>query len=721
MSPEAAPPSPAPSSASEIGKKSIGRLRGDLKIYPSDPDFSGKETWALFDPVADRYFKADTNDHAILARLNKVQTFDELTERLNGAGIQTSQEHIVKFIQFLTQNGLIETAYGADAVYDLQADKIKKAMLSKWLVSAYLFLDIPLLRPDRFFTSTAPHVTKLFNKWTISILVLIALCGYTSILPRLEALSTAFWKSLDFQGIIGYGFAILLIKFVHECSHAYVAKAHGIRVRRMGVAFIVFIPRLYTDITDAWRIPDRTARACIDGAGIASELIIGGFAAIVWSNTVPGLANTISFYIFAVSAINTVFINGNPFIKYDGYYLLMDLVGIDNLYMRGVDIVKRGFRRYVFGIGSEKEPTGQRITGWRHPFMSCFAVSSVAYRIFLYTSIILIVYIQFTKIVGIMLFFLEAYLLMYRPLAAEYKDISRMRGSIKKESLQRSLLVLGALVLILFIPLPWTIRMHCETRPVLSQVVYAKEDGFLLSLNVKDGDSVKKGELLLKQENPFLSWGASDWQLQAEMLSRELDQIRVSQKRRSEQEVQLKRLDKAKETGNELARRQAQLAINAAFDGTFVLSDRHLTPGKWLSTGELIGEVFSPEQSEAIAYVPEKDVAKLKDGDKVSVSVNGSMKQFKGKITMINAVPVSIPGALTPILDITGGPLPTVRNPEDQTLRLQNPLYMLRISIDNSSSLPSGRTGTLELRKFYSPGFSAFRLVLSTLQKELAF
>ena len=39
----------------------------------------------------------------------------------------------------------------------------------------------------------------------------------------------------------------------------------------MGVAFMVMVPVLYTDTTDAWRLRDRRARVAIDAAGVAVE------------------------------------------------------------------------------------------------------------------------------------------------------------------------------------------------------------------------------------------------------------------------------------------------------------------------------------------------------------------------------------------------------------------------------------------------------------------
>ena len=263
--------------------------------------------------------------------------------------------------------------------------------------------------------------------------------------------------------------------------------------------------------------------------------------------------------------------------------------------------------------------------------------------------------------------------------------------------------------------------MQCETRSSVSQTVYAKDEGFLKSLDVSDGGSVKRGHMIFQQENPFISWNALEWKLQASLLDRELDQIRATKKRLEEAQIQVKRLEHAKENQAEFSRRSLQLSIAAAFDGVFVLSDRRLKPGKWLAVGEQVGELFDPATTEAIAYASESDVSKLKPGDRVSVFLNGSLASSYGRIVLVNGVPLKSPASLSPLLDIAGGPVQTVRSPEDQSLRLQVPLYMVRIALDTPSAVPAGRTGLVKARKFQSLGGSLLRLVLSTLQREFSF
>jgi len=712
---------PAEAPKPQGSERLIPKLRADLRLYPSAPDSDGAEAWTLFDPVSDKYYKIGPADHALLSKLDKAQSVEELRQRLAASGAENGDSFLAKSIETLSANGLLELGYGSDAALSMKREKLKSAKLSAWLLSSYLFLDVPLFRPDAFFARSVGFVSWLFNFWTLAALSVVSVAGYASLLPRAEALSSSFWNSLDFEGFAAYALAIVAIKIVHECAHAYAAKAQGVRVRRMGLAFIVFIPRFYTDLTDAWRIPSRAKRALIDGAGIASELLIGGFAAALWAHSAPGTLKTVAFYVFAVSAVNTVFINGNPFIKYDGYYLLMDLVGIDNLYARGVSLVRGKFRLWALGLKTATQGEGAWLSGWRSPFMACFAVSSIIYRIFLYATIIAIVYLQFTKVLGIALFALEAYLLMLRPLIAEFKDIHRLRAQIDRKRLAFSAVAAFALLLLFLVPLPWTVSMQCETRSAKTESVCAKDDGFLDALHAEDGARVEAGQAVFSQKNPFFEWSRQESSLQARSDALELDQMRSDKKRLGGLEVQLRRLEQSRQNASEMSRRLSILSVKASQSGVFSLFDKRLKPGKWLFAGEALGEIFDPSSTEALAYVGESDVSRLSKGEKASVCLSGSLWAFEGKVESVNAIPTKTPDAMSPLLDLTGGPVKTLRAPEDQSIRLQSPLYLVRISLDSPEGIPPGRTGVAKATIFQSLGVSAFRSVLSVLQKEFSF
>ncbi|MFA6290927.1 MAG: HlyD family efflux transporter periplasmic adaptor subunit [Victivallales bacterium] len=706
-------PQAAPAAASPPKQEFTGELRPDLEIFKGGTDEQGKVTWVIFDPVSGNYFRFSEKDYRIISCLSGNQEMGDFLNKLRESGITADKQEAVKLLLFLQQSSLFKPVYGLTEAKNIKARDFRKSMFWHIVLSTYLFFRIPLISPDRFLQRTLDKVRLIFNPWTLFTLKMVAAVGYFCLIVNFYKFADAFIASISIQGLLRYSLAIVLIKVIHEFAHAYTARNYGCRVRKMGVAFIVFFPRFYTDITDSWRIPDRWKRFQIDGAGVFSELLIGGFAALVWANTSSGPANTVAYYIFAVSILNTVFVNGNPFIRYDGYYMLMDIVNIDNLQKRGTELVRGLWRKYLFGMVVPPDPA----TGWKRQILIIYSICAFLYRIFLYTSIILIVYFQFIKVVGIVLLILEVWLLILKPVIDEGKFLLANWGKFKHGKVARSLGGALFIVIILSIPLPWNIVAPCEVKSNDSVMIYAPVNGFLEELNLTDGQAVKRGEPVMAQRDPFLDWKRMEARVDYEIDLIQLDQAQGDREQLRQIGVRKETLEHSRDTVAEVERKTAQLRTVSQLDGVFALYERHLKVGKWLAKGELIGEIFGPAGRNAIAYVQEDDAKYIRVGDRVSVSLSDEISSYSGKVTGINPMPAELPPS--PLLKNYGGPIIVFKG--DNGLFTPVSTYY-QIDIEFSKSSPNaGRTGAARLRKYASVGGNLIKNVLRVLQRELSF
>lgn len=693
-----------------------GKLRADIQVLAGAPDVRGEPTWMLFDPVSDKYFQMGPTDHAIISRLNRNQPVDALVGQLARSGVHLDEAAILTRLNILNHGNLMEPVVGKTEQRLALARETRTRTAATRLMSSYLFFKIPLWRPDHFLSKTYAFIAACFNPWTLLVLSLTAAAGYMQLIVHWPQFMDAMMRSLTFQGLFKYALVIILLKIGHEFAHAYTAKWAGVRVRRFGIGFMVFFPRLYTDITDAWRITRRRKRMLIDGAGILSEILIGGLAVFVWLKTAPGVVHTLCFYIFAVSVVNTVFINGNPFIRYDGYYLLMDWTGIDNLQRRGFDAVKSFLRRRLLGL-SMNTPTV--IKGWKTVFLFWYGLGAIAYRLFLYTVIILIIYYQFTKAVGLILIGVEIYLLIGRPIAAEVRVIWRHKKMIRKVNLIGFIAVFMVLTVLCTAPLPWPASLPCEIQAKDSQILYVRQEGFLAQLHVKDGESVKRDQLLFTQSNPVFDLEGERLRLKVKQLRAELDQVQSSARTIALKKAAHERLDAAMNSCKEFQRRKALLETRARFDGVFTLTDPLLKPGKWLSRGDVVGEVFALQQTRIFAYVKEKYVMEVKPKTKATISLENELHSISGEVVSVNLAPVhTLPSS--PLLDIYGGPLPTIKDEKD-AFKLAEPFYRITIANNSDVNLPVGRTGSARIYVFSSLLGDYLRTALQVLQKELSF
>ena len=701
--------------AAEKPKTFTGELRRDIQIFAGEPDAWGHFCWTLFDPVSDRYFKITDHDYRVLGLLDRSYEVGEFLEKLHANGIRLSEAELLQMLMFLRHNSLTQAEYGVTEGQMEKSRQMKKAMFWHILLNSYLFFRVPLLKPDRFLEQTQDIVKLLVNRWVVMLLAMIALGGYISLVPGWNQLAGELFRSISFDGLLRYSLAVIAIKCVHEFAHAYVAKAYGVRVRRMGMAFIVFFPRLYTDLTDAWRIHDRRKRFLMDAAGIISEMLIGGLAALIWTNTGPGSVHTIAYYVFTVSAINTLLVNGNPFIRYDGYYMLMDMVNIDNLQRRSSERIRALFRKYVLGVD---HPVERFAEPWKNGFLVFFGIAGFIYRIFLYTSIIMLVYFQFTKTIGIILLCLEVYLLIIKPLIMEGKSLMAVRKNIDRKKLFYAYALLGVILLPLLAPLPWVIASPCEVRPGGAAIIYNQNDGYVAAVKVADGQQVDKDAPLFSLESPSIEWQMKKALLDRNSLKEEIDQMQSSSETLAPTNVKMQQLTAANNLIDELKRRNNQLDIRAPVGGKVIFYDEELQKGKFLPRGAAIAEVFEPSQLKVIALVKEEDVEHIRVGDRVSVTLEKELGSIKGRVAAVNPVPVRMvpPG---PLLDAFGGTIPSRK--EGYSFELLIPCYQVIVTPDDPGSLKAGRTGTVGFHQYTSVGWKLVTKAINVLLRELYF
>jgi putative peptide zinc metalloprotease protein len=491
-----------------------------------------------------------------------------------------------------------------------------------------------------------------------------------------------------------YAIVVTFIKIFHELSHAYVAKGYGVRVRRMGIAFIFFFPRLYTDITDSWRIKSKNGRLLVDAAGIICEVIIGGIAALLWNPGEDSMFNILLFYIFTSSIISTIFINGNPFLRYDGYYFLMDFLEIDNMYQKGRQHSNALFRKVLWGINSNIKFNKKEI------LLSIYGISGFIYRIFLYTSLVLVVYYKFKQSIGLVLMLLEIYLLIFKPLIMEVRQLLYYKRSFNKLRVIFTLLVFSGLVYLLFTPLPLKNYLPAEIKHLKSERIKANESGFSTSVFKLSYKTFSKGEKILELKNPFLEMKLKKKQQQLTLYRAEYKQLILKEETLASAKTQLREIKRLESEVELLKDQISELKFISHLKGYFISkkilehSDNH-----WIQKGSIIGELYPVAKNRnIIAYVDAGDINWLKEGTKVKFYLPDSIKSYDGTVEHIGSAPTITFSKASPLLSIFSGVIHAKK--VNGKFRVNKPLYKIKVLLDDE--IPAnqvGRSGTLEVTK----------------------
>jgi putative peptide zinc metalloprotease protein len=413
----------------------------------------------------------------------------------------------------------------------------------------------------------------------------------------------------------------------------------------------MFMPRLYTDLTDAWQL-NRMQRFFTAAAGIIFELIVGGIAILLWSNTTPGVLHSICFYLFTISIINTLIFNGNPFMRFDGYYMLSDLLGIKNLQQKSMAIFKTFIRTYLWGIKTPKILRGAEMEHSRslQQFMFIYAIGTFFYRIFLYASIIMLIYTYFFKLLGIVLATLGIYSLFIKPIMREITFIN-MKATGKNKIRAKIIYVLIIALVIggLFIPIPLKERFPCTFNALNRDILYVKTPGFLKHLNVKTGDVVAINTVITTLENPPLEIDYQRSLYDYKIGKIEELSVRYDKRIMRQSSIIKKRLNSLQAICNEKKSQLDKLTIRAKIPGIFMMYNE-TEMGRWFSAGEAFGEICTKKKTVLHIFVEYDAIKNIQKGDIFSIYPQNSISPFNVSVAHINRNTMST--SLNPAISI---------------------------------------------------------------------
>ena len=466
--------------SSQSQNQPLPLLRRDIKIYKGPDERDGSPTYNCLDPVKAQYFKLSWAGMKIIQSLKPGMTLQQLVHAINASSnLKVTPEEIKAFFEDAARNNLLDIHRSSDSI--LKESERRKMNPIFWVLFHYLYIRVPILNPDHFLARTLHYVRPLVSTPACCIYLILTILGLIFLINRFSEYLDTFTYFFNFQGLLIYASAITIVKIIHEFSHAYVAKFYKLHIPTMGIAFIVLWPVLYTDVTDGWKLSKRSQRLAISVAGICAELVLAGLSTLGWVFSEPGPLQSVFFVVSSATWVSTLFINLNPAMRFDGYYLLSDVAGIDNLQPRSFAFARWQLRKWLLGLNVP--PPEEGISTKQGLFMVVYSIYTWIYRITLYTVIAVFVYYKFTKILGIFLFMVEIAFFIIPPFYSEAKQLVRLSPYMTFNI--RSVItmtVLGLLAVWFIVPLPHRQSFHAVTVPAQEQIVYAPYDGKIQKL-----------------------------------------------------------------------------------------------------------------------------------------------------------------------------------------------------------------------------------------------
>lgn len=700
-------------------KKYLPLFRKDLQIYRGPDDSDGAPTYNLLDPIRGQYYKISWKESLIFRSLKADMTAEDLAQEINKIStLQIQPDDLPPFFMQLAALDLLRISRGSE--YYQKAAERQDQGFWVWLLYHYLYIRIPLINPDKFLAKALPYVKFLGSSRAFFVYTLITILGLYFVSRQWDAFIHTFTYFFNLQGIIIYALAITTLKIIHEFSHAFVAKRYGLHVPSMGIALIVLWPVLYTDVTDGWKLSNRNQRLAISFAGIAAELVAAGIATYGWALSSPGMFQSVLFVIASTSWISTLAINLNPAVRFDGYYILCDLWGIDNLQTCAFNVTRWKFLETFFGVKSpcpiENPPRG-RITG-----LICYAIFTIVYRIFLYMAVALFVYYEFTKALGILLFFAEIAIFMVWPLTYEIKQVYMVRKSINMNS--KTWLAAGIVSLALawfILPLPTRESFPAAIQSIQEQAVYVPENSIIQQIAVSKGDSVEQGQtlLVLKSNDVLRLLGQS--LLDQQLIEQEILLVSLDSSLQNYRSAKEAELSKARNRLEQMSKKRDLLTIKAEFPGVVYAWNDKLHVGNSVGEGTEIGRIAASKGLYAVAYVPEISIKDFSVGQRATVRSESRLVNYQGIVDLISTnrdIVLTHPA----LASYNRGPLPVMgESNEGAPLYLVESYYkvFVKIEADDKNEFFYGEPVEVEIRgPWRSKLFSFFNYLYTIYLRE---
>jgi putative peptide zinc metalloprotease protein len=591
------------------------RLRPHVQI--TRQFYRGRRWHVVHDPASNQFYRLSPVAHELVGLLDGARTVEEawnLSLETNGDAAPTQGEVIEMLGQMYGSNLLaVDVTPETEQLLSRGKERIKRRLASQAI--GIMYFRIRLFNPDRYLSWLTPILKPLINP--VGFLLWIAWVGWglAVALPHWDELKTAFDEAIAPAHWLGLWIVFLVIKGIHETGHGVICKRFGGQVPEFGAMFLVLLPSPYVDASSAWGFSSKWRRAAVGAGGMIFELTVAAAAAHYWVSTLnnPGsLAHRLAFNAMFTASVTTVLFNANPLMRFDGYYILSDLIEVPNLMQRSMRMLQHVAQKYIYRVERTRAPS---TVPSEQAILVVYGVLALAYRLFLFVSITLYMMGKLFAI-GLILAVWTAVAWFAIPLGKFLHWLAA--GPQIAENRGRAVLVSGALAAAALVgtgivPVPDHRRAAGVIESANRTGVFFKTDGFITAAHVRAGDHVKAGDPIMTSEN-------GDLVRYLELSRAQLSEYQALERQYLTQnpaaaQVARTRIENHTKLIAILEERVANLVLRAPHDGIVVPGVGGVDPasvvGMYAQRGQMLCEVVDPAHVRVAATISNADAQPL--------------------------------------------------------------------------------------------------------------
>ncbi len=545
----------------------------------------------LEDKSSGRYFRFSSAVNQFVGLMNGERTvqeiWDSVCEKLGDNA--PTQDEVIQLLGQLHASDVLQCDVSPDSMELFRRFDKKRSKDWKQRLASPLFVKFPLLDPEEQLERWLPLVSPLFT-WAGALIWLCVVCAAA-------VLAVSHWSALTHNfadhalaptNLLILALTYPVTKAVHELGHAFATKIWGGEVHEMGITMLAFMPIPYVDCSSASAFLDKRQRMIVGAAGIIVEFFLAALALFVWLNVQPGIVREIAFNVMLIGGVSTLFFNGNPLLRFDGYYVLADAVEIPNLATRSRKYLSYLFIRYVFGVREARSPvTAPGEAGW----FLVYGTASMLYKFFVMFVIIVFISAKFF-VIGLMLAGWIIATQIFLPIVKQVSFVllSPQIQRHRVRAVATTFLTLIAVIVLLFlVPVPSrTMAEGVVWLPEQSQVK-AAINGTVVRVLAAPDSRVEPGEPLFETEDPFLPVNVKLIESQLRELSvrydaqRRVDRVRAQIIKEEMAAIQANLADARDRLG--------RLIVRSEVAGKLIVPNAEDMPGRFIKQGETLGYI----------------------------------------------------------------------------------------------------------------------------------
>jgi len=650
--------------------------------------YRGQPWYVLRNSLNGHSHRFNAAAYALIGRMDGQRTVQEIWEKAGKLSVEAppTQDEVIQLLGRLHENDLIQSDILPSTMELFRRTRGQPSNSNRFRLTNPFSVRFPLFDPDRLLTKWNFLTAPVFNSGVLILWLLVVLSALVAAVMHWPELAGSLSDQLFApRNLLLLWLIFPLVKIFHEFGHAFAVKKWGGEVHEMGIMLLALVPIPYIDATASASFPDKRCRMAVAAMGMIVEMLLASLALFVWLNVETGLISALAYNVMLIGGISTLLFNGNPLLRYDGYYLLADLVEIPNLGLRSTRYLGYLLQRYLLRIETAESPvTAPGEQGW----FLIYGPISFCYRIAVVLGLVWLVSSRFF-VIGMLIALWGAVSLLVLPAVrslSRFLDNPAIRNRRSRLVMVGGAAILGAVLLMFVFPMPlWTSTQGVVWLPEQS-MIRAGTDCELVEVLAPAEQLVAKDEPLLRGVDPFL-------EVQIDIYQARLKELYAFYKaqplyERVKRKMLLDQIGLIKGDLHQAEEKLAKLLIRSPAHGSFILIDARNLPGRFVKKGELLGYIVTEHRPTIRALISQADIGLVRErvtkievrlAEQPALSLRADIQRI------IPAADFNLPSAA---LGTAGGGIIPVDPTDPDGLRALKSLFQLDLSLPEAVKDP---------------------------------